>query len=178
MTKTEIWSQNFSEGYVYGIIIIEFDQSPCVTLNMLVICKHLLELPMAGSPRTGQDSPHLLLCWKLILRDSHAVSEDSNLWPAPGSPGRWSFGVASPALGCHHSSSEQSCCHRWPSHIPGFSRPRRHYGGLLSSGDPAGPPGAGCLLVFVSEGAKDTPCALERKLREENGFFMWSSCYN
>lgn len=105
---------------------------------------------------------------------SRAGKKGSNLWPAPGSPGRRSCGVTSPALGCHRSFSGRFCCHRWLSHTPSFSRLRRHYGGLLSSDGPAGPPGAGCLLVSLSERAKDTPCASERKLallKPEQVFF-------
>lgn len=72
MTKTIIWSHNFSEGCVYGVIIIEFDQSPCVTLNMLlvtcfIICQHLFELPLAVSPRRDLDFPHLLSCWRMEI---------------------------------------------------------------------------------------------------------------
>lgn len=100
----------------------------------------------------------------LILGGRCAVNKDSNLWPAPGSPGRWSCGVTSPALGCHRSFWGQFCYHRWPSHTPSFSRLRRHYGGLLSSDGPAGPPGAGCLLVSLSARAQETTLALERKL--------------
>lgn len=115
-----------------------------------------------------------------ILRGRCAVRKDSNLWPAPGSPGRWSCGATSPVPGCHHSFSGRFCCHRWPSHIPSFSRLRRHYGGLPSSDGPAGPPGAGCLLVSLSARAQGTTFALESKLSlfRPKQVFLWTSCYS
>ena len=131
---------------------------------------HILELPVLIALREawtilfGSALAHMLENGKLILRVSCADNKDSDLSPAPGSPDRWSCGVASPALGCRRSFSERFCCHHWPFHTPGFSRLHRHYGGLPSSDDPTSPPGAGCRLVSLSERAKDTPSALEREI--------------
>lgn len=125
---------------------------------------------------------HLLLGW--ILKQAswgkmEPFSKKSDLWPAPGSPGLWSCEAVSPALGCHHSFSGWFCCRHWPSHTPSSSEPHRHYGGLPSSGDPAGPPGAVCLLVSLSERTRERALALGSQvlLSEPKHCFPQQTCY-
>lgn len=110
-------------------------------------------------PGTGV-SRFLVLLGMKMCREYHQAQKDSYLSPAPESPSRLSCEVTSPVLGFPHSSSEQFCYRHWLCHKPSSSVHHRHCGELQSSDGPADPPGAGCLLVSLSESIKDGTLAL------------------
>lgn len=97
-----------------------------------------------------QHTAHNCAC-RAFIEFEQKMLKDSNLWPVLWFPNLSSCGVTVLMLGCHHSFSEQFCCHHLPSHIPSFSKLHRHYGGLLSSDGPIGPPVIVFRLVFLSE---------------------------